>query len=408
MSENQPPKREPTSSGETPLSAEQKLALADLIRNPQNIEALVGVAAAWSTENIYREALLQTCATVDAQNGFEAGSSELVIENDAHLMLYFSYQTLINVILPLQDKLLLGLGTLDNLYGWREYIGVRFAAQTMATSRLIRNMPRDSLQMEAAYFEQSSSEPLVGLAQLFPRSIIELKNMQNTLQKIPVNPHKEAHSAKLLAQANDNLFRAARRLQKGAIESTYVADNTPLPFVEWHALDRRQIVEKAIAINNQIDERSIGLKRAIAIFRGFSHPLADKTFEVEVTSNLGVRSQYIQTTKAGEGPGPREVFLLEFTLCDDGHLSTEKEVPLAWLADKLNLSWQYELIRARVISIYTDIVLPRHVIDNSSEIQAAERQIAGKTRSRSNDFTNLIAARLKAIEQYPNLNTLLE
>ena len=389
------------------LSPEQEQALTDLARNPQNAEAIVGLAAAWSTEGIYREACRRGCAAWDAHYKLEAGSSETAISNSTSLLLSLSYSAMHDTLAQLQDKLASELDDFNKLWGWSEYTCVRFAAQTMLSSKALQNMPYGRLELETMHFEQSLDEPNPH-TRLLSATTRELKRLQNLLQKTPGNARKETRLMATLAQETDKLFQAARHLQEGPVESAYVADNTPLAPVDWHILDRHHIIEKAFALGIQRDERSFGWRRAIAIFRGFSHFLANEPFSLEKTGDQTFRTAYVNLGRAGQGPFPMEALMLEFALCEDGHLYTEKELPLASITEKLGLSWQYELFRARAVSIYADIVLPSHLVDGSAEIRLAEREMTDRSRARSGDFVNLILARQKIFEQYPNLNTLAE
>ena len=389
------------------LSPEQEQALTDLARDSQNIEAIVGLAAAWSTESIYREACRREYVAWDAQYKLEAGSSELAASNSVSLLLGFSHLAIHNTLAQLQDKLVSELDDFDKLWGWSEYTCVRFAAQIMLSSKALQNMPYDRLELESMYFEQDLDESTTH-SRLFLATTRELKKLQNLLQKTSGSARKETRLMGTLAQETDKLFQAARRLQAEAVESAYVTDNTPLAPVDWHIFDRHHIIEKASTLDIQRDERSFGWRRAIAIFRGFSHFLANEPFRLERTGDQTFTTAYVNLARAEQKPFLTEALMLEFTLCEDGHLYTEMELPLASITEKLGLSWQYELFRARAVSIYADIVLPSHLVDGSAEIRLAEREMADRSRARSGDFVNLILARQKIFEEYPNLNTLAE
>ena len=400
-----PAKDQAAGSSEPFLSPEQARAMAELLRDPQDAQRVIKMAEAWSTEDVYQAALSKLYAGLAARDACEIHEHERAANNDPIVMVTVAYTALNQILLAQRDRLTpeLAAGQQGELYGLEEYTGSKIAARALLASSVLRNLPLDSADRITGLLEQRLSRSNL-LIKLWRHSFMELKSLQHTLQQIPGNPRQEARFTEALSQENDGLFQAVRQLQKYGIKSAYVADHTPLPIADWHVFDRRDLADGQIDSN----ERAFGDTHALAVFRSFGLPLSNEPREVKMTGDAQVgdatiESRYIML----EGEPELAKQGVEFILGKDGHLSTLKEVSFAWFTDELGLGWEYEALRAQVLSIYADMVLPSYIVDNSKEIEAAGRQMSQKKRARSSDFMNLLLARQRVIKQHPDLADLI-
>ena len=217
-------------------------------------------------------------------------------------------------------------------------------------------------------------------------SMISIKAVLHFLERIRLNQGKESRLAEQLSNRNDELFKRTRELQKYGIKSVYVAEAEAMPIADWHVFDQQSF---------KADETIFaGLDTYRCSFFGFSSSLVNEPPDFE--------SGYISYKLEGSNENA-----FGFDLHNDGHLYTKEKIPLSWLTDELGIVPQYELLRARALSIYADLVIPAYIVDQAEQIRVAEKQIVQAKRVRIKDFLELVLARQKILAS-PDMPQLID
>ena len=308
----------------------------------------------------------------------------------------------------------------DNLLGENKDLRDRFtfstlerlSAQAILTHDELKNLPLESFQDQVAKLRQTIIAHQTATFQ-FPsssywstfndhvHSLNALKQTQSVLEKTPLS-HKESRLAAALEWENDGLFAAVRQLQKYGVSPVYIADNTQLPIVDWHVYDFLAEARQNPA-SLKIFSPSLA-PMVLARFGGFTASLIDQT-PVTQRFERGWRLDYGGLVAGRSQQTDPD---MAFNLHDDGHLYATYGTPLSWLAAELGLTAQYELVRAQVLSLYTDLVVPAYLVDDSEDIKVAEQTARRASRPRTRDFLKLVVARRRLIDQHPNLLDLVE
>ena len=207
-----------------------------------------------------------------------------------------------------------------------------------------------------------------------------------------------------MALVNDGLFEATRQLQKYGLKSMYVADQTPLPIADWHIYDPYTTLQGSSLENLGQPSRSL------AHFQGFSSQLVDKipvSYSLTTIPELE-GSWALDYTGLIKGKPEQSAADIFFSLNRYGQLEHgPSSTPLAWFSQRLGLNRQYQILRARALSLYADMVLPAYLINDSDEIETAEQAVRNAHRAKTISFKHLVMARQRLIDSHPNLPALI-
>ncbi len=286
----------------------------------------------------------------------------------------------------------------------------RLAACAVVCHPPLRNLPPDRTIRELSQLQSRArrgayKQQYIHYANHL-RGLAMLKTEQQALGQIDLNERKESRFVGNLVRENDELFRCVRQLQKYSVKSAYIADASRLPVVDWHIYNVADLISRLPEADSH--SSSCPIKKSLARFDGFGIPLVDKPPTLKLLfadDNQEVMTVSYEGLVVGQPKTVRPS--ISFDLWADGQLYSLGGACLAWFADELGLGTQYEMIRARALSLYADMVIPAYVVDDSQEIRSAERASAQTTRAKVGSFTDLVLARRRVIDQYPDLPELI-
>ena len=285
----------------------------------------------------------------------------------------------------------------------------RLAACAVVCHPPLRNMPLDRTMRELSRMQSLAQRGAYGRQYIryanHLRGLAMLKIDQQAFKQIDLNERKESRFVGNLVRENDELFRCVRQLQKYSVKSAYIADTSQLPVVDWHIYNVADMVGRLPETDSHPSVCPI--EKSLARFDGFGIPLVDKppTLKLFDDGNQEVVAVSYEGLVVGQ---PKPVSpSISFDLWGDGQLYSLGGAALAWFADELGLGIQYEMTRARALSLYADMVIPAYVVDDSQEIRSAEQASAQTTRAKVGSFTDLVLARRRVIDQHPDLLELI-
>ena len=243
----------------------------------------------------------------------------------------------------------------------------------------------------------------------------QIKAVQSLLTKVPTNQRKKSRFVANLAWENDGLFESVRQLQKYGIKEAYVADNSRLPIVDWHIFNHRGIMNRLPSATNPGNSSG----QSLACLSGFKHPLEGRPAKIKLAErqlsssdqlykpdddHKSLTLDYGGIVAGHPNQNWADIYL---DIMPDGQLYSLEGLPLSWMTSGLGLEVQYEMIRARALSLYADMVIPAYIVDDSDEIKAAETVAPQAGRAKTSNFVDLAVARRRVIGRHPDLPDLI-
>lgn len=289
----------------------------------------------------------------------------------------------------------------------------RLAALAVTSHPQLRNMPLPAMRHEfvrlahsaglAVASRPSSIQPsALFLAHL--QSLEGAKFAQQSLVEIEVNERKESRFVNPLASDNDELFDRLRRLQKYGVKPVYASDGSCLPVVDWHIYDVSQLCRK---LGADSANGACSIERSLVRFDGFKERLADQPPAWDLVCDN--KQEFVVVQYQGLDGGQKKQ--ISPSVCFDiwpcGHLYSPGGFSLAGLAAQLGLEAQYEVLRARALSLYADLVVPFYIVDDSEEIRQSENRSAQNPKFKVRSFGDIVLARRRLIDQHPDLPKLI-
>ncbi len=285
-------------------------------------------------------------------------------------------------------------------------VNERVAAYALLDNDILRNIPPSQLLNEMnkileQILEHDPSMEFMDEFRNYATSLFAIKGIQYTLRDVPAHTRKERKGLGELESENNGLFWSVRNLQKYGIKSSYVKDGTQLPIEDWHIFDwqdtaRHQLLEDP---DDFVSARRLSLAR----FDGFTSSLMNAPHNYQklyINNQEQIALDYSGIVQGKPDQGSPDI---RFDLYEDGHLYGIDSVSISWFASELGYDVQYELIRARAISLFADMVIPAHLIDESSDIVEAESRIKNTEKAKTSNFLDLILARKRLIQLNPDI-----
>lgn len=291
----------------------------------------------------------------------------------------------------------------------------RLASIAIASHQAFRNMPLPRIHQEfrrevdiARATIRSSFDLNLPLATFmgYLRSLEEAKFNQQFLSEIPTNDRKEARFVDRLSASNDELFGRLRRLQRYGIKSAYISDSSCLEVADWHVYDVRRLSQ---SLGNSLGNVVCPIRQSLARFNGFKKPLADQSPDWSKQMDAATDQEFVIVDYKSSINGRLENIApsICFDIWPDGHLYSNSGVGLADFAKQVGLGVQYEMLRARALSLYADLVVPYYVVDESEDIQRAESKASKDAKAKTSSFGEIVLARIRTIDQRPDLPQLI-
>ena len=389
-----------------------RLGLADLALGDDEIAAvaaLVGCAGSANSKTIEAAAKV-----LSSQPVYDLISTQAIADlptQDCHRprdLLFGSYLAIHQLLAKLHSVARLDFDASSVICG-------ALAVRTIASHSPLKSLPYDGAHHELVKAWEAAPASIDRHSfGLYFHQVQQLKSIQSLLMKVPANQRKESRFVSNLAWENDGLFESVRQLQKYGIKEAYVADNSQLPLVDWHIFNYRGIMNR-LPSTNPANSGS----QALACLSGFRNPLEGQPAKIELTERQLSSSD--QLYKPGDdhksltldyrgivaGHPDQSWADIYLDIMPDGQLYSLEGLPLAWLASGLGLEVQYEMIRARALSLYADMVIPAYIVDDSDEIKAAEAVVSQANRAKTSNFVDLVVARRRLIARHSDLPALI-
>jgi hypothetical protein len=222
-------------------------------------------------------------------------------------------------------------------------------------------------------------------------------SMRDTLRSYDVK-HREKNEAKQLKIDNDGLFESARFLQKYQLKTALVAGSGAGDIRDWMVLDWDVMLQEISEANNgehPIDEAPP--KLLARIFGTKKQFIAGKpVFNIHGTgSNRVFRANFSHAIKsAQEGETPDSIFQFG----TDGHLKGMRGTSFQEFASHLGKNDEYELLRGEIISIFCDLVLPAHLVN---ELEEVEKKVLPQRHGKQRDIQTIrriVMARVRLLQ----------
>ena len=367
-----------------PLDRDQQRAVAELARLDldADVDSVVELVDTLVTKDRYQAAFDLILSSLDDRHRSDFAALARLSQAAASLVGSSCYNA--GEQIPRFNKL-----ASDKLAGW-----------AVLSHQQFLNLPHDSFDQLARRLLREIMTQRSGYSAIYHHAghllaMVQFKDHQHILNKLP-GRQREARLGGWLASENDELFHCSRRLQKYGVKPAYAADGSQLPIVDWHIHDVAQAAEQA---GFDIDQAADAyLSQSRARFTGFVCPLANKPSILDLLDDQDKTQVWAMKYEGVVAGQTRPVQAsLVFDIWNDGQLHLVGGSSLAWFADELGLKLQYELVRARALSLFTDLVVPAYMIDSSSQIKAAEKQAAQASRAKAYDFGQLVLARRRIV-----------
>ena len=286
----------------------------------------------------------------------------------------------------------------------------RLIACALAHHQILRNMTLDRMLWELAQLQLAAGQMFAEEQYIhyssYLRGLGGFKINQQGFRQIDLNERKESRFVGNLASENDELFNCTRQLQKYSVKSAYIADDSQLPVADWHIYNVADMISRLPKTNS--DMNVCPAEKSLARFDGFSVPLVNKPPALKLVA-VGKQELMDISYEGLVADRPKAVRPdIFFDIWGDGQLYSQGGASLAWFANETGLKTQYEMIRARALSLYADMVIPAYVVDDSEEIRSVERAAAQATRAKTSNFTDLVIARRRVIDQHPDMPRLID
>lgn len=223
-----------------------------------------------------------------------------------------------------------------------------------------------------AMHASGSSEDMAWVGMKLVRLQSELEHAKLTMGCLAELDPMKAEEVAQMREENDQLWEDSKSLRKYGLASV-VAPTNLTGIQEWSVLsghDMRTMVDQATTVNLSDDElrqdisidydpTRYGLEYAVGVFTATNGRFADAEPQVASYDNDGRHlGHHLATELREDGPTDTAAIILD----RQGELKTLAGIPVRSLCESLGCADAYEELRAEILALYSDLVVPTRVV----------------------------------------------